>query len=444
MNYAILDIETTGGNSKTGKITEIAVFLHNGAKVIDVYETLVNPGVPIPPFITKLTGISDSMVADAPGFADIAKQLDAFTANAVFVAHNAHFDYGFVREEFRKVGIDFKRKKLCTVQLSRHAFPGLASYSLDKITHELNIKLSGHHRAAADARATAALFDRIIEAESEKGLFDMHFGMPNLSGILSPYIDEAFLNSIPDDTGVVRFYDAADKLILSKRSANVLTTICEKLKMQPTDDAMRFRKTVHRIDYQLTGSQLVAQLLEAEDAICQQPEFNHGRFSLKVHFAACVKMIDEVPHLMLQKHRQGDDAVVVYSNFFEGKSHFEALSKEWNVPIANIGSPKRTSPALPIVEGVHLEAGISPLRDRTIIIDEGRYASEHTRVMMENGVVIGYGYYDADFQFSPNPFDDIQVLFKPVPELEYVVRKFIEKGRFEKIIKLKSDGLMAE
>lgn len=434
MNYAILDIETTGGNSKTGKITEIAVYLHNGAKVIDVYETLVNPGVPIPPFITKLTGISNDMVADAPRFEEIATALDNFTANAVFVAHNAHFDYGFVREEFRRVGMDFKRKKLCTVQLSRHAFPGLASYSLDKITNELNIKLNGHHRAASDAEATAALFDCIIKAQSEVGLFDAHFGMPNLEGIHSPYIDEPFLNSIPDESGVVRFYDAADNLIYTKRSANVLTTICEKLKANTTEDAKKFRAAAHRIDYQLTGSQLLGQLLEAEDVMLYNPEFNHGRFSIKAHFCAVVGMVNGTPHLMLQKRRSDSEAAMVFSNFYEGREVLETLSKKWNTSLVELGSGRRQNPALPLLSLEALEGGLSPVGNNCILVDEGRFATEQTRILIENGVVTGYGYYDADFQFSGNPADDLQATFKPFPELEYVVRKFVEKGRYEKII----------
>jgi DNA polymerase-3 subunit epsilon len=437
LNYAIIDIETTGGNSRTGKITEIAVFLHNGSKVVDVYETLVNPGMPIPPFVSKLTGISDDMVKDAPSFEEVASTLNAFTANAIFVAHNAHFDYGFVREEFRRVGVDFKRKKLCTVQLSRHAFPGLASYSLDKITAQLDIKLNGHHRAASDAEATAALFDRILEVHNGVGLFDMHIGMPSLEGITTPYIDEAFLNTIPDETGVIRFYDASDNLLYSKRSANVLTSICEKLKQNATADSQAMRKVLHRIDYQLTGSQLVAQLLEVEDVLSNQPEFNHGRFSMKAHNSAVLRTINGASHLVLEKLKSKEpDTMLVFSNFFEGRDHLNFLAEKWRKPIINLGSGKRSLPALELNEGMDVESGFSKLSGTVILVDEGRYANERTRILVKNGVVLGFGYYDNDFQFSNDPLDDLQVNFKYFPELEYVIRKFVEKGRFEKLIQL--------
>lgn len=433
--YAITDIETTGGNAQTGKITEIAVYLHNGYKIVDAFETLVNPGVPIHPYVTKLTGISNEMVADAPDFQAVAAKLDAFTANAVFVAHNVHFDYGFIREEFRRTGRDFVRKKLCTVQLSRSTFPGLASYSLDKITAELGIVLDGHHRAAADAKATALLFERIVQNHSEQGLFDAHFGIPNLTGITSAYIDEAFLRSIPDEPGVVRFYDAGDTLVYSKRSANVLTTICEKLKQTEAKGAAEFRDALHRIDYQLTGSQMLAQMLEADDVMTLQPEFNHGRFSLKAHYACVIELIKEVPHAVIKKRRNGEDAAMVYTSFFEGKDHLAKLAEEWGMSLKDVTIGRRPFPALPLVNEELLREGISPLRGRLILTDEGRCASERTRIYIENGAVLGYGYYDNDFIFTGDPSNDIQVAFTPRAELELVARKFIEKGRYEELIK---------
>lgn len=434
--YAITDIETTGGNAQTGKITEIAVYLHNGYKIIDSYETLVNPGVPIPPYITKLTGISDDMVSDAPDFEAVAAKLDAFTANAVFVAHNVHFDYGFIREEFRRTGRDFNRKKLCTVQLSRSTFPGLASYSLDKITGELNIVLDGHHRAAADAKATAFLFERIVQKHSEQGLFDAHFGIPNLTGISSPYIDEDFLRSIPDEPGVVRFYDAADTLIYSKRSANVLTTICDKLKHTEAKDAALFRDALHRIDYQLTGSQLLAQLLEADDVISLKPEFNHGRFSMKARYACVIEHIKEVPHAVIKKRRNGEDAAMLYTSFFEGRDHLNKLAEEWGISLRDVTIGRRPFPSLPLENESMMMQGISPLRGRLVLTDEGRRASERTLIYIESGAVLGYGYYDNDFLFSGDPSDEMQVAFTPHAELELVARKFIEKGRFESLKKV--------
>ncbi len=131
--YSIIDIETTGGKAIKDRITEIAIVLFDGKKVIDRFETLINPECYIPYGITELTGITQDMVADAPRFYEVGKKIVEMTASTIFVAHNVRFDYGFIREEFRRLGFSFSRKQLCTVRLSRKAFPGLPSYSLGNL-----------------------------------------------------------------------------------------------------------------------------------------------------------------------------------------------------------------------------------------------------------------------------------------------------------------------
>ena len=141
MNYVIIDIETTGGSPKSSKITEIAMYKHDGVKIIDQYETLIDPEMQIPEFIVRLTGINDEMVDGAPKFHEVAKKIVEFTEGCVFVAHNVSFDYGVIRHEFRKLGFDYRRAYLCTVIASRKILPGLESYSLGKLTRDLGIYL---------------------------------------------------------------------------------------------------------------------------------------------------------------------------------------------------------------------------------------------------------------------------------------------------------------
>src|SRR5690606_20698908 len=135
MIYSVIDVETTGGNPKSSKITEIAIYRHDGEKVIDAFVSLVNPETPIPDFVSKLTGIRDDMVVNAPKFYEIARKIVEFTKDTVFVAHNVGFDYGMVRSEFRRLGYDFRLPQLCTIRLSRHFIPNQESYSLGKLTH---------------------------------------------------------------------------------------------------------------------------------------------------------------------------------------------------------------------------------------------------------------------------------------------------------------------
>lgn len=161
--YTIIDIETTGQSHLDGKITEVAIYKHNGSEVIDSFTSLVNPECHIPQYITELTGIDNSMVASAPRFFEIAKKIVEITAGTTFVAHNVSFDYKFIQQEFKRLGYVYERKTMCTVKLSRKYLPGHRSYSLGRICSDLNIGIDGRHRAAGDAKATVKLFELILQ-----------------------------------------------------------------------------------------------------------------------------------------------------------------------------------------------------------------------------------------------------------------------------------------
>jgi DNA polymerase-3 subunit epsilon len=161
--FVIIDIETTGNNCKFSSITELAVYQHNGQKVTNHYSTLINPGIDIPYYITQLTGINNEMVKNAPKFHEVAKIIVELTAGRTFVAHNVQFDYRFIKEEFHRLGYNFNRKTLCTVQLARKLLPGHSSYSLGKLCSDLGIEINGRHRAAGDALATVQLFEILLK-----------------------------------------------------------------------------------------------------------------------------------------------------------------------------------------------------------------------------------------------------------------------------------------
>ena len=166
--YAIIDIETTGHSRNDGKITEIAIFVHNGFEITDSFTSLINPECYIPGFITNLTGIDNEMVRNAPKFYEIARKIVEMTDDKIFVAHNVSFDYRFIQEEFKQLGYDYQRKTMCTVRMSRKYLPGHRSYSLGKLCSELNISINGRHRAAGDALATVKLFELIMARKALK------------------------------------------------------------------------------------------------------------------------------------------------------------------------------------------------------------------------------------------------------------------------------------
>ena len=214
--FAILDIETTGGSPKSEKITKIAIFFHDGNKVVDEWTTLLNPEKTIPYFITGLTGITNEMVADAPRFFEVAKEIVKRTENHTIVGHNVSFDYSFIRSEFKRLGFNFDRKTLCTVKLSRKAFPGYKSYSLGKICKELGIEIRDRHRAAGDALATVKLFELIRDKQNDNGEPELLSESAGRYKNLNENLTVNDIENLPEECGTYYFFDDKQQLLYSR------------------------------------------------------------------------------------------------------------------------------------------------------------------------------------------------------------------------------------
>src|SRR6185437_1998988 len=204
--YAVVDIETTGGYASGNGITEIAIFLTDGKKVTDSFHSLINPECYIPSFITSLTGITNEMVQDAPTFEDIADEVENFTKDRVFVAHNVNFDYSFIKQEFSALGLKFERKKLCTVRLSRKIFPNLPSYSLGNLCGSLGIKIKDRHRAKGDAEATTKLLHLLVKGDNES-FIDKSLKRTSRETLLPANLPKEDFEALPEEAGVYYFHD---------------------------------------------------------------------------------------------------------------------------------------------------------------------------------------------------------------------------------------------
>ncbi len=174
-DFVVVDLETTGAKTPPCRVTEIGAYRVSQGRIVDEFQTLVNPEIPIPPFIVNLTGISDEMVKGAPRFADVAPRWLAFAGDAVLVAHNASFDVRFLNHELSRVfpGRRMANSNLCTVILSRRIFPGLLNYRLQTVAEHFSITISNRHRAAGDAYATAEIFLRMLKRLDEHGVRDL-------------------------------------------------------------------------------------------------------------------------------------------------------------------------------------------------------------------------------------------------------------------------------
>ncbi len=273
MEYAIVDIETAGGNPKGGGITEIAVVIHDGEKIIEEYQTLLNPEMGIPTYITGLTGIDNFMVRHEPKFIDIQEKLWNLLQDRVFIAHSVNFDFSFIREAFLKVGRDFKAPKLCTVKLSRRVFPGLKSYSLGRICENQRIPITARHRAMGDAMATAILFDRMIHQAPE--IVWQSLKKNTGEAFLPPNFPKAKFNQIPEKCGIYYMLNENRKVIYVGKatnirerfknhfSGNLLPGLKQKLKAEVVD-----------LEWKLSGSEFMALILEVLEIKRLWPTYN--------------------------------------------------------------------------------------------------------------------------------------------------------------------------
>lgn len=174
-DFVVFDLETTGAKCPPGRVTEIGAYRIRNGEIAGEFETLVNPEMPIPPFITQLTGITDRMVSDAPRFADVVDDVLEFIGDAVLVAHNAHFDLRFLNHEIGRVYRNYRvgNPHLCTVHLSRRLLPDIPNHRLNTVAGYYSVPLENHHRAADDAYATARIFVNLVEELGRRGISDV-------------------------------------------------------------------------------------------------------------------------------------------------------------------------------------------------------------------------------------------------------------------------------
>ncbi|MEM1122955.1 MAG: exonuclease domain-containing protein, partial [Bacteroidota bacterium] len=274
--YAIVDIETTGGKASRDRITEVAIALHDGKKVIDTYETLINPETIIPFGITRLTGITQGMVEDAPKFYEVAKKIVEMTDKAVFVAHNVRFDYGFIREEFRRLGYTYSRRQLCTVRLTRNTFPGLRSYSLDNLIRHFKIPFRNRHRAMGDVEATTVLFEKILAKEESEQKMKALINLGVKESRLPKNISLEQLHELPEVAGVYYFYDSHRNVIYVGKSINIKKRVMEHF-AKTTTKASKLQKYVDDISCEVTGSELIALLHESYEIKRLRPPINRAQ-----------------------------------------------------------------------------------------------------------------------------------------------------------------------
>lgn len=281
MEYAIVDIETAGRGIRNNRITEICIIRMNGVQILDKFVSLVDPQVRIPAYITGITGIDDDTVRGAPLFEEIAAKIVEMTEGAVFVAHNVTFDYSVLRSEFRYLGYEFKRKKLCTVRLAKKLMPGKFSYSLGRLCSTLGIPLINRHRAEGDTDATVILFQRLMALDSDGVVFDSYLNARKTT--LAPNIDRDAIAELPQVPGVYYFKNSKGKIIYVGKAVRIKERVLGHFYSKNNKEYELCQETVS-FDFMETGNELIALLLEADEIQRYFPKFNVAQKKLRAPY----------------------------------------------------------------------------------------------------------------------------------------------------------------
>ncbi len=275
--YAVIDIETTGSFHKKNAITEVAILIHDGQNIIKKYESLVNPGSDIPAFITGLTGISNAMVEEAPTFDAIAEEVFHLLKDNIFVAHNVHFDYGFVVSALSDAGYELKSDKLCTVRLGRQLIPGLSSYSLGTLCASIGIEINNRHRAMGDALATTYLLQYLLDRDDGTGVRQV---MARLNKKINfpPNLDEKLVQNLPELPGIYFFKDQSNQIIYIGKAVNIKKRVVSHFTGSSKEKRnFLMREEIHGIEHQETGNELLALIIESHLIRKHWPKFNRAQ-----------------------------------------------------------------------------------------------------------------------------------------------------------------------
>ena len=272
--FAFLDIETTGGNSARDRITEIGIRFWRAGEVVGEWQTLLNPETRISPFIENLTGISNAMVADAPVFEEVADELETQLKGKVFVAHNARFDYGFIKSEFRRLGRLFSAKVLCTVKLSRRLYPEFRRHNMDALIARHGLAQVQRHRAMGDVSAMLAFFEHARSEKSDEA-FDSALRELLQRPSIPSHLPPDTLQDLPRGPGVYRFYGENDVLLYVGKSTNIAQRVASHFSGDHNSArGVRMSESLRRVEWTETAGELGALLLELKQIKTLKPLFN--------------------------------------------------------------------------------------------------------------------------------------------------------------------------
>lgn len=418
MIFSIIDVETTG--YPKNKITDISIFSTDGKSIIKEFHSLVNPSTTIPRNITRLTGISDETVKDAPKFFEIAKQVLDNTKDSIFVAHNVNFDFNVIKNEYKELGYSFKRKKLCTVKLSRKIIPGYKSYSLGKLCADLKIPIHGRHRAKGDAFATFKLFKLLFE-KSNGNLIENEIYNKQLT--VSKYLYEKDLDYLPNEIGVYYFWNNDNKIIYVGKSIKIKDRVISHFRNSSKKE-IKLCQEATKVTYTITGSDLIAQLLESAEIKKHYPIFNRkqkriGENYALTYFTNNVGIIE----LKIDYLKRVTNPLITYEGSKKAKDHLKYIveTNQFCLKYCDLEKGKNSCFYFQIKKCLGICCNkesngeynkrvlkfimaTQPKKLNESLFTSGRNRKEIGFVFIENGVYKGFGFIPKKSRFRDNEY----------------------------------------
>ncbi len=412
--YTIIDIETNGSGNK---ITEIAILKHDGTQIIEEFTSLVNPEAQIPPYITTLTGIDNRMVADAPTFSEIAQHILDITEDSIFVAHNVNFDYNIIRNSFKALDIDFKRKKLCTIRLSRKLIPGHQSYSLGKLCTALNIDVYDRHRAKGDAEATVILFEMLLAKEQAKTVFKDFLKPSSKEATLPPNLPSAVFNAIPNEPGIYFFKNKKGTVIYVGKAKDLKKRVLSHF-YNKSDKEMNLCRETADITFELSGSELIASLMEDAAIKAHYPEYNQvSKRNPKAFAIFSYEDRDGVKHLAYNTLKSTPNPLQIYYSITDCRQQLEHYCKAFNLcpkychlqegasacSHYSINDCKGICKQVESAKMYNLRVNeaiesIKNSNQEIVLKQTGRHQEESAFILIKDGFYKGYGFIDTTEQ----------------------------------------------
>lgn len=446
--YTIIDIETTGNGIKGNKITEISIFKYDGYEIIDEFTSLVNPECEIPYFITGLTGIDNDLVRNAPKLSEIADKILKITKDTIFVAHSVGFDYGVIKNEFKSLGLDFTRKKLCTVRLSRKLIPGYNSYSLGKICSALDIPLKDRHRARGDAHATTLLFQKLLRTKDADAVFKKFLNARSQETTLPPGLPKKIYENLPTVPGVYYFKNTKGKIIYVGKAINIKKRVLSHFYDKATKEIEMCEKTTD-IDFELSGSDLVALLMESAAIKHHYPEYNRAqKRNVQRYGIFTYEDRNGILHLAFNKIKMAPNPAVIFYNTTDCRLYLEEICKSFslcakfchlqeNVAVCSHYRIKQCDgicrgDETAEVYNEKVNQAISFMKNSSenfIIQEKGRSFSESAFIVVKEGIYTGYGFIDKEVQINTD--EDLEAYLVPQEntlETERIIKSFITRN----------------